>query len=117
MRLVKSAVKQSKRPWMVQVEAVESVEVALEMTREIEQKWYLDPESAVDFVDESKHVSKSRTVAAIIGGEKGLTSKESKLVKESGYKPVRLGPWILRARTAVIGAAVFLGMMPRPIEK
>jgi acetyl-CoA acetyltransferase len=42
-----------------------------------------------------------------------VTSAERAQALKAGFEGVRLGPWVLRARTAAQAAAVFLGMMRR----
>lgn len=113
-RLVRAAVKQSKRPWNVSVVAFDSLDMALAEADKYCQKWLLAPEAELDMVgavQSFKHIN--GTVAALIGGEKGLSPREQALSLNSGFQPVRLGPWILRAKTAATAAAAFLGMLPR----
>lgn len=114
-RLVRSAIKQSKRPWLVTVEAFESLDAALVKTNGFTQKWLLSPDGSRDFIDTTKDLRHlgGGGIAALIGGEKGLSEREESLALHAGFDRVRLGPWILRARTAAPAAAVFLGMLPR----
>ena len=113
-RLMRSAVKQSKRAWMVPVEAVESLQAGLSLVTSYQHKWMLTPDAQRDLQTISATITKLVGAVALIGGEKGLSPKEEMEAKASGFQGVRLGPWILRARTAAPAAAVFLGMLPRP---
>ncbi len=115
-RLVRSALKQSKRPWSVTVEAFDSLDEALAEVTAYKNKWMLSPDAKDDLLTVSASLDKSRValgLAALIGGEKGLSPREEALSKAAGFTPVRLGPWVLRARTAAPAAAVFLGMLAR----
>jgi 16S rRNA (uracil1498-N3)-methyltransferase len=112
-RLVRAAVKQSKRPWTAVVEVAEGLEEAVAMTRPGAQKWYLDPDAETDLITLTTELREPVSFVALVGGEKGLSRRESELAHKNGFIPVRLGPWVLRAKTAAVGAAVFLGMLPR----
>ena len=113
-RLVRSAVKQSKRPWAVSVESFDSLDLALEKIDSDAHRWLLSPDSSEDLIEITKDLSDGKgELAALVGGEKGLSPREERLAVSQGFKPVRLGPWILRARTAAPAVAVFLGMLPR----
>jgi len=113
-RLVKSAVKQSKRPWKVDVQSLPSLEAALSEVEGINLKWMLSPEATSDVLAETHKTAPGNGVAVLVGGEKGLSSAEEAFASQAGFVAVRLGPWILRAKTAAQAAAVFLGMSPRP---
>ncbi len=113
-RLMRSAIKQSKRAWFVPIEAVESLPEALLLVAAYSHKWMLTPDATQDLQTISSKVTDLVGAVTLIGGEKGLTPKEEKAARDSGFLDVRLGPWILRARTAAPAAAVFLGMLPRP---
>jgi 16S rRNA (uracil1498-N3)-methyltransferase len=112
-RLIRSAMKQSKRPWLVSVEAVESLTEALGLVSSYSHKWMLTPDAVHDLQAVSSGLTEVRGAVALIGGEKGLAPKEEAAARAAGFVDVRLGPWILRARTAAPAAAVFLGMLPR----
>lgn len=114
-RLVRSAMKQSKRPWLVTVEAFDSLELAMSDVSTCQFRWMLSPDASSDFmdiIDEVKSAS-GGGMAALIGGEKGFSVREESAAIRAGFTPIRLGPWVLRARTATAAVAVFLGMLPR----
>ena len=113
-RQVKAALKQSKRPWMVTVEAVDGLNAAIELVKDCSHKWVLSPEATEDFLAVASSVTSVTGAVALVGGEKGLSPREESAASAAGFLPVKLGPWILRARTAAPAAAVFLGMLPRP---
>lgn len=113
-RLVRSAVKQSKRSWELELECAGDLASALKLTQNIPSRWMLSPDADYDVLTEiASAKSLSVGLAVLIGGEKGLSKAEETLALGQGYKPVKLGPWVLRARTAAQAAAVFLGMLPR----
>jgi 16S rRNA (uracil1498-N3)-methyltransferase len=110
-RLVRAALKQSKRPWTVEVQAVGDLDAALALAAPCTYKWMLDHEAKVDLLAKSWAKPEGQGVAALIGGEKGLSAAERAQALKAGFEGVRLGPWVLRARTAAQAAAAFLGMM------
>jgi 16S rRNA (uracil1498-N3)-methyltransferase len=112
-RLVKTAMKQSKRPWMVVVEAADTLNAALERVADHSHKWILSPEAPADILTVATSVTSSSGVVALLGGERGLSSREEDIALAAGFAPVKIGPWVLRAKTAASAAAVFLGMLPR----
>lgn len=115
-RLVRSALKQSKRPWSVTVDAFENLDEAVKEVSSFKWKWMLSPDAKDDLMTVSSAVDGAHAplgLAALIGGEKGFSQREDSVARTAGFLPVRLGPWVLRARTAAPAAAVFLGMLPR----
>jgi 16S rRNA (uracil1498-N3)-methyltransferase len=114
-RLVRSAIKQSKRPWDVKLTCVSDLASALDLTSDVECRWMLTPDAQVDVLSELPALEPTcGGVVMLIGGERGLSETEESLAVGRGFRSVRLGPWILRARTAAQAGAVFLGMLPRP---
>lgn len=114
-RLVRSAVKQSKRPWELELKSAVDLSSAIKTAQGGPIRWMLTPDADTDVFQAVSQVSAgSPGITVLIGGERGLSKVEESLALERGYKPVRLGPWVLRARTAAQAAAVFLGMLPRP---
>lgn len=114
-RLVRSAVKQSKRPWELDLKSAVDLSSAIKTAQGGPIRWMLTPDADADVFQEVSQVTAgSPGITVLIGGERGLSKVEESLALEQGYKPVRLGPWVLRARTAAQAAAVFLGMLPRP---
>jgi 16S rRNA (uracil1498-N3)-methyltransferase len=65
----------------------------------------LSPEAAISLADLARPAG---TVELLVGPEGGLTSEESAAACGAGFRPVRLGPRILRTETA--GAAVLAAM-------
>lgn len=71
----------------------------------LEARWVLDPGGAPGFGVEPE----TRTAALLIGPEGGLSSRETGAAQEFGFRPVSLGPRILRIETAAVaGAALAL---------
>lgn len=111
-RLMRSALKQCKRPWKVSISAVESLEEALACKTEHKIGLLLSPEAEHGMIEMVQSIQSKKGAVMLIGGEKGLSPKEETLAKSRGFQSVSLGKWILRARTAAPAAAVFLGLMP-----
>lgn len=113
-RLARAAAKQSKRAYTLEIVCSPDVSAAMDLVKDVTHRWILEPKAEVDLLSIVPNVSSGSGLAVLIGGEKGLSEAETLQATRQGFQPVRLGPWILRARTAAQAAAVFLGMMPRP---
>lgn len=113
-RLARSAAKQSKRAYVLEINCTQDMPFALGLVNEVTHRWILEPTADVDLLSAVATVRSGSGIAVLIGGEKGLSEAETLQATRQGFKPVRLGRWILRAQTAAQAAAVFLGMMPRP---
>jgi 16S rRNA (uracil1498-N3)-methyltransferase len=105
-RIVREAAQQSRRSDVAEVDEPVALKVALSnviaatklLLAETEQQNSLASELASQRVSELADVS----VALAIGPEGGWAPEEMALFSESGWKPVTLGPRILRAETAAI---------------
>lgn len=75
----------------------------------LELRWVLDPAGAPGLGGEPE----TRTAALLVGPEGGLTAGEVEAAKALGFRPVSLGPRILRIETAAVaGAALVLSGAP-----
>jgi 16S rRNA (uracil1498-N3)-methyltransferase len=116
-RLARAAMKQSKRPWEVKMSCYGSLADALEEVTAFDVRWMLSAEAPCDFLTEVARLSSAGgSVVALVGGEKGFSQREESLALAKGFVPIRLGPWILRAKTAGIASANLLGMMPAVVR-
>ncbi len=71
----------------------------------LEARWVLDPGGAPGLDGEPK----TRTAALLVGPEGGLTAEELDFARSLGFRPLALGPRILRIETAAVaGAALAL---------
>ena len=111
-RLVRAAVKQSKRPTLVSIDVVDGLAEAITLVEGASHKWILLPEAPQDLLKVTQILEGVTAMVTLIGGEKGFSPREESMARAAGYLPVRLGPWVLRARTAAPAAAVFLGILP-----
>ena len=71
-------------------------------------KIFLSPQGSTSMIDAK--IENLSSISAVIGGEKGLDETEERWLMDHGYKPVCLGPYILRATTAAISTAALLTM-------
>jgi 16S rRNA (uracil1498-N3)-methyltransferase len=65
----------------------------------------LDPSADVTLAGSHK---RGDAVALLVGPEGGLTDAELRLATDNGFRPVRLGPRILRTETAPLAALAIL---------
>ncbi|HEV7671479.1 MAG TPA: RsmE family RNA methyltransferase [Thermoanaerobaculia bacterium] len=76
----------------------------------LEMRWVLDPGGTPGLVVEQE----TRAAALLVGPEGGLTGGELGAARALGFRPVALGPRILRIETAALaGAALALLRAPR----
>ena len=103
-RIVRAAAKQSKRAFLPSLTVHENLKTAIQSLEPIFQtKLVLDPEGQVSLL---KAVDRPLvSVVGLIGGERGLDSSELSMCQKNGYIPVKLGPYILRAKTAIVATA------------
>lgn len=92
------AVKQCGAAWAPEIRAPESL--AAFLARPVEGKrWLADPEGG------GAGVGVGEPLTVLVGPEGGLTDAERAAARAAGYRPVRLGPNILRFETAAVAAA------------
>ncbi|MEP7009069.1 MAG: RsmE family RNA methyltransferase [Acidobacteriota bacterium] len=81
----------------------------------MEARWVLDPGGDPDLgVD--REARATRTSALLVGPEGGLTDQELAAARSLGFRPVALGPRILRIETAAVAGAslALLAVTPGP---
>ncbi|MGH7629643.1 MAG: RsmE family RNA methyltransferase [Gemmatimonadales bacterium] len=92
------AVKQCGAAWAPEIRAPEPLPAFLARPLEGEG-WLADPEGGGADVDAGEPLT------VLVGPEGGLTETERAAVRAAGYRPVRLGPNVLRFETAAVAAA------------
>jgi 16S rRNA (uracil1498-N3)-methyltransferase len=102
-----SSCKQCKRPFLPAIKSWPSVEEMINATeiKNFTAKFTLVPGAKLPLIGAD---IKQQTAFAVIGGEKGFTEAEEKLLLTNSYHPVSLGSTILRAYTAGITVASIL---------
>lgn len=110
-RLIRSAMKQCKTAWSPNLVVHESFEVALKALSLFQRKFVLDADANANLINTVTSSLNFQSVAVIVGSERGLTTEELKLCNVNGFEAMRMGPHILRARTAAITAAGILSAL------
>jgi 16S rRNA (uracil1498-N3)-methyltransferase len=106
-RILRQACKQAKRPWLPEVLVHGDVAGMLAKTKGY-SKIILDP-GASERLD--RVVGRcDGPLLLIVGGEKGFSQGELEHLEASGASRGKIGSYVLRAVTAVYGAAVNLAM-------
>jgi 16S rRNA (uracil1498-N3)-methyltransferase len=103
-RVSLAACKQSKRAFLPKIETHSSLESAILRLGACKVKWVLEAGASISVADKSSDIS-GQGVGAVVGGERGLTSRELELCKKSMFIEVKLGAYVMRARTAILAIA------------
>jgi len=108
-RIILASVKQCKRPRLTKINVWKSLEDLIGdiPLAEYENKIVFQPNTSEDIV--GMKLSHS-SVFAVIGGEKGLEESELNILQSNGLKFVSMGPYILRAVTAITASAAILAV-------
>ena len=115
-RLANQALKQTKRPFRMELEVFSDLQGYL--ARLSESQHYgvvLEPGSKTNFFQRltgshSKLLEGAGCFAVVIGGERGLEVGELQACKAAGFEQLGFGSNILRARTAAVAAASLLSL-------
>ncbi|AGB28020.1 RNA methyltransferase, RsmE family [Prevotella dentalis DSM 3688] len=101
-RIVVSAVKQSRKPWMPQLNGLMSFSDFIRQPRQ-GKKWiahcYQEIERE-DLFDQLQQTAPNEAVTILVGPEGDFSTEEVRLAMEHGYEPVSLGNSRLRTETA-----------------
>lgn len=101
-RIVVSAVKQSRKPWMPQLNELMSFSDFIRQPRQ-GKKWiahcYQEIERE-DLFDQLQQTAPNEAVTILVGPEGDFSTEEVRLAMEHGYEPVSLGNSRLRTETA-----------------
>ncbi len=130
-RIVRTATKQSKRLWLPELATFDSIHDWLARLPKASEtpakntRWiFAEPDSenaktqaghrAVQSFagnwDGNKAAKWPIMLTGLVGSERGFSPSEVQAAMSLGFKPVSLGPHVLRARTAAIAAATMLAM-------
>ncbi len=107
-RILRQATKQAKRPWLPSLHVHKDLSELLNSTSDL-HLIVMDPDGD-DTMQSLLGSVRGGGVMLIVGGEKGFTHDEIALMGKHRVHRVRLGNFVLRAVTAVCGAAVNLAM-------
>jgi len=105
-RIASAACKQSKRPWLPEVELKQDLGQALASVPGTSTRLVLDPDAKASLLK----TPLQGPVVVVIGGEKGLDPMELGMLSGANFLGVKAGPHVLRARTAVLVATAVLAM-------
>jgi 16S rRNA (uracil1498-N3)-methyltransferase len=103
-----AACEQCGRATVPQVEPIRSLAEWLALPRTAAAQWLLSPHPTATAV-----VATGATPSALValsGPEGGLTPQEEQAAQAAGFRPVSLGPRILRADTAPLALLAWLGL-------
>ena len=102
-RIVKNAVKQCKRPYIPEIVTRKNLAAVIDKNKSTSAGIYLDEtcnNTAIETV-----WSKNQDLLIIVGGELGLSDDERQILEQNNFRPIPIGPNILRATTATTAAA------------
>ncbi len=105
-RICTSAAQQCGRPQPPVISPLSSLSSILNTFPDALQRYIATPGTG-EPIDPSQHL------AILVGPEGGLTEVENQLAQQHAFRPISLGPWILRTETAV---AVSLGLAQQAME-
>ena len=106
-RIGHEASQQSRRARLPEI--VEPVPFSAAVSAAADRRLFLDEErSGAPILDELKLHALGDTVALLVGPEGGWVDSEREAAAAAGWRPVSLGPLILRAETAAIGALAII---------
>ena len=97
-KIVQEAARQSRPPWLPQVEVCTSIAESLEADA-AELKLLLWEEGSLPLA-KLLPADAPESISVIVGPEGGISQREAEVACAAGYQPVRLGPRILRTETA-----------------
>ena len=100
-----SACEQSGRVVLPTIAAPASLTAAIESPNDDEIRLLLDPCAEEDL---GTPIDATQSIALLIGPEGGLTDAERSAAKAAGFRPVRMGPRVLRTETAPLAAISIL---------
>lgn len=109
VRIAESAAQQCLRADVPTVHEPASLPDVLERLSGVLHRFVAHPAST-----DAAHPGAEADAAVLIGPEGGWTDAEVRAAREAGWTPLRLGPWVLRARTAAPVAVAWLTRDDRP---
>jgi 16S rRNA (uracil1498-N3)-methyltransferase len=105
-RILISSFKQSKAVYLPSIEVWADFQAFMKSTSAKARYLYVLDGDGTPFVDSLSKDGGSFT--ALVGGERGLNQEELKTALAAGFVKVSLGSLVLRAKTAIVGAAIML---------
>jgi 16S rRNA (uracil1498-N3)-methyltransferase len=97
-KIIQEAARQCGQPWLPQLEVGASFAGTVS-TNDAELKLLLWEESAQPLVKLLPEQA-PKSISIVVGPEGGISGREAEIARSAGYRPVRLGPRILRTETA-----------------
>jgi 16S rRNA (uracil1498-N3)-methyltransferase len=107
-KIAREASQQARRVRMPEITLPETFEAAVRRT--LPHRYFLDEQAGLDSLARARQTEALSIAAILTGPEGGWTDRERALAGREGWKPVSLGPRILRAETAAIAAIAILGL-------
>jgi len=114
--------KQAHNPFLPEIVPAIPLAKALAATAGHAERWYGAVPADGEPSEPLPSPSADGDIAWLVGPEGGFTSDEVGAIRQAGFRPLRLGRWILRVETAaLLGAAllahpVALAPFPRPVR-
>lgn len=105
-KIIQEAARQSGQPYLPQLQLKHDLESAVAAV-DADLKLLLWEESGQP-LNQALPEERPQRIAVIVGPEGGITSKEAQLAQMSGYRPVSVGPRILRTETAGLAIMAIL---------
>lgn len=104
-KIIKEASEQSHRQRLPEIHAVQSLKDIVELSKGYDHLFMAYEETARELASKKLHshfeaISKGDRLLIVIGPEGGLDEREVAAFYEADFKPIRLGPRILRTETA-----------------
>ncbi len=107
-RLIKSAIKQSKRSWLPNIKVYQDLESLLaEKETSSCSCYYLNSCERQSILDADLSQSE---VLIVVGGEKGLSDDDVAMLQSRSFSGLTLGKGTLRAKTAAIASATIFSL-------
>lgn len=101
--------KQAHNPFLPEIVACQPLATALSSLPEAATRWYGAPGASGVATATPDPTQSPGAVAWLVGPEGGFTPAEETAIGAAGFRPLSLGPWILRVETAAIVGAAILG--------
>jgi 16S rRNA (uracil1498-N3)-methyltransferase len=105
-----AACEQCGRATVPQVEPIRSLAEWLPLPRAAAAQWLLSPQPMATAVAVAGSGALASSLVALSGPEGGLSPQEEQAAQAAGFRPVSLGPRILRADTAPLALLAWLGL-------
>jgi 16S rRNA (uracil1498-N3)-methyltransferase len=102
--------KQAHNPFLPAIGPTRSLAAALAAVSDHAERWYgavTTPGEALPASSDLVPNLADGDIAWLVGPEGGFTPEEDEAIRAAGFRPLSLGPWVLRVETAaVVGTAI-----------